>query len=98
MEPAHAVVILLDDKIILYQLEELAEKLGVTVRCENISMEESTSTGGLCCVKGEYIILMHSRATVKEKMQVMIEALRHFDLSAIYVKPVIRQLVEGNEE
>jgi hypothetical protein len=88
----------LEEEILLYQLEELAEKLGVTVRCENISMEESSSNGGLCCVKGEYIILMHSRATVKEKMQIMTEALRHFDLSAIYVKPAIRQLLEGNEE
>jgi len=88
----------LEEETLLYQLEELAEKLGVTVRCENISMEESTSTGGLCCVKGEYIILMHSRATVKEKIKVMIEALRHFDLGNIYIKPAIRQLVDGKEE
>ena len=88
----------MEEETLLYQLEELAEKLGVTVRCENISMEESTSTGGLCCVKGEYIILMHSRATVKEKIKVMIEALRHFDLGNIYIKPAIRQLVDGKEE
>lgn len=88
----------MEEETLLYQLEELAQKLGVTVRCENISMEESTSTGGLCCVKGEYVILMHSRATVKEKIKVMTEALRHFDLSTIYIKPAIRQLVEGNEE
>jgi hypothetical protein len=92
------VVILLNEEIILYQMEELAQKLGVTVRFENINMEESTSTGGLCCVRGEYVIIVHSRATVKEKIKVMIEALRHFDLGDIYIKPVIRQLVEGNEE
>jgi hypothetical protein len=92
------VVILLNEEIILYQMEELAQKLGVTVRFENINMEESTSTGGLCCVRGEYVIIVHSRATVKEKIMVMIEALRHFDLGDIYIKPVIRQLVEGNEE
>jgi hypothetical protein len=61
-------------------------------------MEESTSTGGLCCVRGEYVIIVHSQATVKEKIKVMTEALRHFDLGDIYIKPVIRQLVEGNEE
>ena len=91
-------VILLNEEIILYQMEELAQKLGVTVRFENINMEESTSTGGLCCVRGEYVIIVHSRATVKEKIKVMIEALRHFDLGDIYIKPVIRQLVEGNEK
>jgi hypothetical protein len=41
---------------------------------------------------------VHSQATVKEKIKVMTEALRHFDLGDIYIKPVIRQLVEGNEE
>jgi hypothetical protein len=87
-----------DEEILLCQLEELAEKLGVTVRCENISMEESTTTGGLCRIKGEYVIIVHSKATAKEKMQVMIEALRHFEIADIYVKPVIRQLLEGNEE
>jgi hypothetical protein len=35
---------------------------------------------------------------VKEKNQVMIKALQHFDLSDIYIKPVIRELLEGYEE
>ena len=88
----------MNEEIILYQLVELAQKLGMTVRFENINMEESTSTGGLCCVRGEYIIIVHSRATVKEKIKVMIEALRNFDLGDIYIKPAIRQLIEGNKE
>jgi hypothetical protein len=35
---------------------------------------------------------------VKEKNQVMINALQQFDLSDIYIKPVIRELLEENEE
>jgi hypothetical protein len=34
---------------------------------------------------------------VKEKNQVMIKALQQFDLSDIYIKPVIRELLEGHE-
>ena len=79
-------------------MEELAQKLGATVRFENINMEESTSSGGLCRVGDEYIIIVHSRATLKEKIRVMTEALRNFDLSDIYIKPAIRQLIEGNKE
>jgi hypothetical protein len=88
----------MDEEILLRQLEELAEKLGVTVRRENISMEETTSSGGLCRLNGEYVIIVHSRVTVKENMRIMIEALRHFDLENIYIKPAIRQLLEGNGE
>jgi hypothetical protein len=92
------VVILLNEEILLSQLEELAQKLGATVRLENINMEESTSTGGLCRVGEEYIIIVHSRASIKEKIKVLAEAVRHFDLTDIYIKPAIRQLIEGNEE
>jgi len=40
----------MDEEVILSQLEELAEKLEILVRDENINIEESSSTGGLCRV------------------------------------------------
>lgn len=88
----------MNEEVLLYQLEELAEKLEISVRDENINVEESSSTGGLCRVEGKYVLLLNSKATVKEKIQVMIKALQQFDLSDIYVKPVIRELLEGYDE
>jgi hypothetical protein len=35
---------------------------------------------------------------VKEKIQIMIEALRRFDLNDIYVRPALRELLEENEK
>ena len=87
---------MMNDEIILSYLKELAEKLEILVRDENINIEESSSTGGLCRVEGKYILILNSKATVKEKIQVMIEALNLFDLSDIYVKPAIRELLEGS--
>jgi hypothetical protein len=88
----------MNEEVLLYQLEELAEKLEISVRDENINVEESSSTGGLCRVEGKYVLLLHSKATVKEKIQVMVKALQQFDLSDIYVKPAIRELLEGYDE
>lgn len=88
----------MNEEVLLNQLEELADKLEILVRDENINIEESSSTGGLCRVEGNYILILHSKATVKEKIQVMIKALNQFDLSDIYVKPVIRELLEEHEE
>jgi hypothetical protein len=87
-----------DDEILLSQLEELAEKLEILVRDENINIEESSSSGGLCRVEGKHVIILNSKATVKEKIQVMIAALQQFDLTDLYVKPVIRELLEGYKE
>jgi hypothetical protein len=89
---------MMNEEVLLSQLTELAEKLGISVREENINLEESSGTGGLCRVEGKYILLLNSRAAVQEKNQVAIRALRQFDLSNIYLKPIIRELLEGQEE
>ena len=88
---------LMNEEVLLNQLEDLAEKLGILVRDENINIEESSSSGGLCRIEGEYVLILNSKATVKEKNQVMIKALQQFDLSDFYIKPVIRELLEGHE-
>ena len=88
---------LMNEDVLLSQLEVLAEKFGILVRDENINIEESSSSGGLCRIEGEYVLILNSKATVKEKNQVMINALQQFDLSDIYIKPVIRELLEGHE-
>ena len=75
----------MNDEVLLNQLEELVEKLEILVRDENINIEESSSTGGICRIEGKYVLILHSKATVKEKIQVMIKALHQFDLSDIYI-------------
>jgi hypothetical protein len=89
---------MMDDEVILSYLEELAEKLEILVRDENINIEESSSTGGLCRIEGKYVIILNSKATVKGKIQVMITALQQFDLTDMYVKPIIRELLDVYKE
>ena len=88
----------MNEEVLLNQLIELAEKLGISVREENMEMEESSSSGGLCRLERKYILILNSRATLKEKNQVMIKALQQFDLTEIYLKPAIRELLEGYRE
>lgn len=69
--------------------------LGYWWRDESINLEEAFSVGGLCRVEGKLILILNSKATVKEKIEVAVKALRQFDLNDIYIKPVIRELLEG---
>lgn len=85
----------MDDEILLLQLEELADRLGILVRDENINIDDVSSSGGLCIVEGKYILILNSKTSVQEKIQVAVKALQQFDLSDIYVKPAIRELLEG---
>jgi len=84
----------MDNEILLFYLEELADQLGILVRDESINLDETFSIGGLCRVEGKYILILNSKTTTKEKMEVTIKALRQFDLNDMYVKPVIRELLE----
>ena len=84
----------MDDAVRLNLLNEVAEKLGIEVRHENLQTEDSPGMGGLCRIEGKYVLMIHSKATMKEKSQIMIEALRQFDLGSIYIKPAIRELLD----
>ena len=84
----------MDDEVILHYLEELAERLEILVRDENINLDDVSSSGGLCLVEGQYILILNSKTTVQEKIQVAIKALQQFDLSDVYVKPLIRELLD----
>jgi hypothetical protein len=83
------------NELILQEFEELAGKLGIAIRYENVGSEESSGSGGLCRLKGEYVLIIHSQATVQEKIRIILEAVKPFPIGDIYVKPVIRELLEG---
>jgi len=88
----------LNDEVLFNQLEELANTLGIAIRYENINVENSPGTGGLCRIKGEYVLILHSRLTVREKIRFLTGALRQFDLDEIYVRPVLRELLEKSAD
>ena len=86
------------DELILNQLEELAEKLGVAIRRENVNVEGSSSVGGLCRMKDRYVLILDSQASLKEKIGVITDALKRFDLDDVYVRPGLRELLEESED
>ena len=88
----------MDDGVLLHQLEELAGKLGIEIRYGNIAVEESHRTGGLCRFKGQYVLIIHSRLTVKEKIGMIVKNLKGFEMDDVYLLPVIRELLDKSKE
>jgi hypothetical protein len=64
------------DDSLLAQLEMLAEKLGITVRQENVLMEESSGTGCLYRIDGKYVLFLHIKTMVRWKMEKCLQTLR----------------------
>ena len=86
----------MDEAVAIDHLEALAHKLGVLVRYEHLDTETAFPSGGLCRIRDKHIIIVNARAAPAEKVKTLTSALRRFDLSEIYLKPAIRDLLEDN--
>ncbi len=85
----------MDDDTALIQLEDLAHKLGVRIRYVKKSEEEEFEiTGGFCRLKGEGMIILPSGATVKNKIKILVDCLRDYDLDPVYIRPALRAMLE----
>lgn len=84
----------MDETAVMGHLEALAHTLGIQIRYEYIESEIAFPSGGLCRIRDKQVIIVNTKATVEEKVQTLTQALRRFDLSNIYLKPALRDLLE----
>jgi hypothetical protein len=85
-----------DESTIIDQLEELIERFGVKIRHEAIKQDEDAVkvVGGLCLLRGEYVLIINSKATIRDKINTLGMALKQFDHDQIYMRPVLRELLD----
>ena len=86
----------MDENVLTDLLEELIEGFGVIVRYEAIKQDENSVkvVGGLCLLKEEYVLIVNSNATVRERIDTLATALKHFDLDQVYMRPAVREFLE----
>jgi hypothetical protein len=86
----------MDEDALIDHLEELAESLGIQLRYEAIKQDEDSTyvVGGLCLLKGKYVLIINTKAKVTERLNTLATAVKHFDLDQIYVRPVLRELLD----
>ncbi len=79
----------------LEQLEEAAQSLGIEIRYETFKGESSLSPGGLCRLKGDYLLILNSRSGLSDRVNAIAAAVSRFDLSRTYLRPELREFLEG---
>ena len=86
----------MDENALTDLLEEVIERFGVRIRYEAIRQDEDSGkiVGGLCYLRGEYVLIVNSNATVRDRINTLATALKHFDLDEIYLRPVLRELLD----
>jgi hypothetical protein len=88
----------MDKKTTLSLLEELAQKLGITIRYETMRRGDFIHTGGLCVLRGEHMVIINAKASTVDKISILASALKGFDLGDVYVKPALRELLESIDQ
>ena len=82
------------ESAILAQLEELAQSLGMEIRNEPLKREGSFFPGGLCRVKGEYVLIFNTMATREDRIEALVKAVKRFDLDEVYLRPGLREFID----
>jgi len=84
----------MDNKTLLAQLEDLARSLSIEVRYEPLKMEGLFSSGGLCKLKGQYVLIVNSTSSIRDKIEALAAAVNRFDLRQVYCRPGLRAFLE----
>jgi len=84
----------LEEETLLSHLEELAQGLDVEVRYEPMRREGPTFPGGLCKLKGKYVLIIDTKAATWEKIQALARGLHRFDLGQVYLRPGVREFLD----
>ena len=83
------------DEALCEELKEVAGRLGVQVREEQLLREVGYRVrSGLCRVHGEEVIFVERTLPPEERMQVLLEGLAGRDVETLYLSPVLRRLLE----
>ena len=81
---------------ILLILQETLSKLGVTVRYEDVMTDDVPSWGGFCTINKKEYLIIDRRAPLDKKIDIFVEALKRYDTEAIYIPPLIREMLRDH--
>jgi hypothetical protein len=75
------------------ELQLLAERLGYAV-----VQDTGNFNGGVCTVEGQAMIVLNRSAPVEQRLRYLAQALAGRDMADVYVKPIVRNLLEFYQE
>jgi len=87
----------MNETSLLELLEEVATRLGVELRYENLASVGIRSDGGFCKVAGRSIILINRKDSRRRQIQILARSLNKLNLDGIFIPPAVRKMIEAND-
>ncbi len=88
----------MEENRLLQELEEIAEKLSIAIRYDDLTGMDFRVKGGLCNLRGKDVVIMDRKTTPRDRIDLLVRVLRKFDLSPIFMKPYIRLIIGDGSE
>lgn len=83
----------MNDSDVLSKLEDLADRLGVKLRYENLARGPIRANGGYCRLEDNHMILIDKNDSKRRKIKLLARSLRRFDLETVFVPPALRRII-----
>jgi hypothetical protein len=88
----------MDNQALFSELRELLEKFGVELKEQRLDSDAGAARSGLVRVYERKIFYLDDGLELPDKVRVLVEALRGFDLAGVYVSPYLREMIEAENE
>ena len=85
----------MNETSLLEHLEEVATRLGVELRYENLAVVGIRSDGGFCKVGGKPMILLNRKDSRRRQIQILARSLNRLNLEGIFIPPAVRKVLEA---
>ena len=76
--------------LIIQEFEKLAEEMGI-----KIILEKGDFKGGFCLLEQEGIIVVNKLQPSEQRIQAIAKAFTFLDTSRLYIKPIIRDIIDS---
>jgi len=82
------------DQLLFTALVDTFERLGMSVRFEDLSIEDIRGKGGRCRVKENEMIILDLSLGLTEKIDLLVRELSRMHSDDIYLSPNVREAIE----
>jgi hypothetical protein len=85
----------MNELTLLGHLENIAERLGIELRYENLGISGIRSEGGYCRVADKQMILINRKDSPRRKINILAKSLNKVNLEGIFIPPGVRRIIEN---
>jgi hypothetical protein len=81
------------DASLLQQLEDLAARLEIRIRYENLADDELFIQSGGCKILGRHLIIIDPRCAIGARARILGRELSKYNLEDVYILPRVREFI-----